>query len=53
LDGHIGCDRRYAGCHDPAGFFILHQAKAAGAERFKIMMVAQPWYLYPMRLGGV
>jgi hypothetical protein len=53
LDGHIGGDRRYTGCHDPAGFFILHQAKAAGAERFKIMVVAQPGYFYPMLLGGV
>jgi hypothetical protein len=53
LDGHVGCNRRYAGRHDPAGFFILHQAEAAGTERFKIMMVAQPGYFYPMILGGI
>ncbi len=40
-DGHVRGGRRDAGSHEAAGFFVLHEAHAAGSEWLQIRVVAE------------
>jgi hypothetical protein len=53
LNYHVRRDWAHAGGHEASGFFIFHEAHAAGPEGLQFRVVAKPGDFYVILVGSI